>query len=1145
MALDRNDIDLLAEAISRANRAGGGSVGGGTTTGSATTSKSTAGATRATDDLTISIERSRESFQNLQKSSKEYGTTAKLNNIANGLFKQTTEKSERYMRDLNTAIHHQESALDEARKSGNVNKEKEIQGTLKTLQTQKLNQERTQQSTGAIGESVKGMVGGFAQLQNALIGIEAQYQANMMQMISQGASGFSLFGASVEANIERVSAATHAYADAAKSAGSALGQMGGVILPLVGFALNLMADRAKAVADANKTLALQGIRILVEEGNKLIKTHMAMTSSGLIFANGMQGLVNATEGTKLRLEEMAEVVKNNKEAFVGTGLGMADATARVGKVAKMFAAETGQFAKMDRQLLALGYSYQEQAGMAAETLSNMRRGANGQAVTDKQVAETTASYAKNLALLNQLSGDDAKRQQEKVKAENTTLAFEMEKAKMSPKQRAELDAAMSAMTELERKNLRERMIYGTVINKQGAVMEAQVPSMRKNGEEFAKQLKANQLTAQSVLDVNAKTGDKVQKEILKNGRGVALALDAGKGDVEGAGKGMADKLRKTFAETPKAIAEANKSIVEQTEAAKGPTTAGDPTAALLDAIEIGAVAAKNMQNRVVQNIGEIAEQLKKHYKGLEDAYAKRNFVSDGGGGGSQDLMNMAIAAMIALPIVRGLLSGGWTAAMNKVKTGSWMGKVTPEAPTPATAAATPAANAKNVSMSTVDRAKEIQAKTPGMSSKDALAEARRTGGFKQLAEAESKIAQGLAKSGPAITTVTNEAGMLSKSMSFMKSGFQKLGTKIPLVGTALAVTMAGFNIAGIEAREAAGEISADQARIEEGGVVGGAVGGLSGGLAGAAAGAAIGSVVPVIGTVIGGLIGGALGAWGGEALGAELGESLMSHWGSITEFASNAGKTVADTWAATKNWLTTDGAAYWGMFKSGAAELGSKALDLAKSLPVIGPIVQGVESALSSAKAHFQSAGKMVSGFLSDSAAKFKQTFPELTAGVEKVVGSMKTGLGSLMESISATASKTWGWVKEKTGFADKPETPSTAKPAAKPAEVPPTTKPADKPVAVPANATPVAPATRPSAAKSTPVVATAAVPEKKGLTAAEKAAVYETIATNTKYTADLLASQQKNMESLQRQMIQLLGGINQNTSDTATSSKKIAGNTK
>jgi hypothetical protein len=97
----------------------------------------------------------------------------------------------------------------------------------------------------------------------------------------------------------------------------------------------------------------------------------------------------------------------------------------------------------------------------------------------------------------------------------------------------------------------------------------------------------------------------------------------------------------------------------------------------------------------------------------------------------------------------------------------------------------------------------------------------------------------------------------------------------------------------------------------------------------------------------------------------------------------------------------------------------------------------------------------------------------------------------------------------------------------------------------------------KPSATTATPVTATqtqeapavkiapTAAPQKAGLTAAEKAAVNETIATNTKYTNDLLISLQKTMEVTNKAMIQQLAQLTGHAADTSSAAKKTAMNTR
>ena len=72
MALDRNDADVIAEAIVRANRqSGGGSLGGGSGSGGGSSGKAYTEAEKAAADLSRSLNEAKASFQNLQKTSKD------------------------------------------------------------------------------------------------------------------------------------------------------------------------------------------------------------------------------------------------------------------------------------------------------------------------------------------------------------------------------------------------------------------------------------------------------------------------------------------------------------------------------------------------------------------------------------------------------------------------------------------------------------------------------------------------------------------------------------------------------------------------------------------------------------------------------------------------------------------------------------------------------------------------------------------------------------------------------------------------------------------------------------------------------------------------------------------------------------------
>jgi phage-related protein len=222
------------------------------------------------------------------------------------------------------------------------------------------------------------------------------------------------------------------------------------------------------------------------------------------------------------------------------------------------------------------------------------------------------------------------------------------------------------------------------------------------------------------------------------------------------------------------------------------------------------------------------------------------------------------------------------------------------------------------------------------------------------------------------------------------------------------------------------------------------------------------------------------------------------------EWYDSAAKGTAALWASTSEWVSKK----WG-------ELGNFMTDVVNKFPK-----------------SFEEAKTMALGFVNNVKDKFNKAFPELYNMLEQVFNKVSGVVTGLLDSITKTASDSWNWIKEKTGFGDKKAASTQTAAAATTTTAPTTTAaPSATPGATPASST---------ATKSQP----SAIPEKKGLTAAEKAAAMETVATNTKYTNDLLIAQQKMMDGLQRQMLQKLDMIASHSMDTASAAKKTAKNT-
>jgi hypothetical protein len=76
------------------------------------------------------------------------------------------------------------------------------------------------------------------------------------------------------------------------------------------------------------------------------------------------------------------------------------------------------------------------------------------------------------------------------------------------------NTALATMTEQEKQNLKDRAMFGAVINKQGAIAEATIKELRSKGEEQFRLLDAGLLTAETNAQLNAQYGEEIKNSVM-------------------------------------------------------------------------------------------------------------------------------------------------------------------------------------------------------------------------------------------------------------------------------------------------------------------------------------------------------------------------------------------------------------------------------------------------------------------------------------------------------------------------------------------------------------------------------------------------------------------------------------------------------
>jgi hypothetical protein len=320
-------------------------------------------------------------------------------------------------------------------------------------------------------------------------------------------------------------------------------KIGPIISGVVGKLTNVLGNVTKAIGGALQF----AVEILATELDKTNKAFDTITSSGALFADGMTGMRKAAGAAGLTLGNFVEVVRKNSETLAAAGLGVTGGSKKMGE------ALTAGGDGMKLRLLNLGFSFEEQAGLVAEVMADMRQAGEAR-LAPAEVAQATQKYAENLRIISNITGEDAKQRMGAARQAANQLAFQQKLAGMNEKQRQATVAAMANMSEIQRKNFMDTVLFGSVINREGAAAAAMSSGLSDSVTEMADNFTRGVLTPEVVRSINATYGETIKAQALEQGNSIGLAAAAGVG---GIASSLAELFSKEITErikfTPQAI----------------------------------------------------------------------------------------------------------------------------------------------------------------------------------------------------------------------------------------------------------------------------------------------------------------------------------------------------------------------------------------------------------------------------------------------------------------------------------------------------------------------------------------------------------------------------------------------------------------
>lgn len=340
--------------------------------------------------------------------------------------------------------------------------------------------------------------------------------AQFVRGLQSSSNGIQMGASILNAGVGLANSAAQGLAGATTAIGTGLMAILRGPFKLLGAAVAGLGTAFGFLAERVTRVVKFGIEVLSVELEKTIAGYRATSQAGALFADGLSGMRQAARSATLTVDQFAKVLSVHSRDLAQLGMGVTQGALKMGRVLS-----TGGDQMRDR-LLKLGYGFEEQAGLVAETMSQMRGLGGPLRATDTEIVQQTQKYAESLRLIAGITGEDAKKKIEQARQQSRVLAFQQYLAGKDEKQRLAINAAMATMTEAEKRNLMDRAVLGTVINKEGAIYEATVKGARSKGEEAFRLLQTNNLTAETNAKLNAEYGGQIKESTMAQ-KSIAIA----------------------------------------------------------------------------------------------------------------------------------------------------------------------------------------------------------------------------------------------------------------------------------------------------------------------------------------------------------------------------------------------------------------------------------------------------------------------------------------------------------------------------------------------------------------------------------------------------------------------------------------------
>jgi hypothetical protein len=424
----------------------------------------------------------------------------------------------------------------------------------------------------------KAVIQGLTAFSKTTTGAVGKTMGGFVRGLQDGSSAFALAGGVMEGAMDVANAGAQALGTGMTTIGSTMAtstnprvRMLGIAAAAAGIAINGLSTAVTGVGKFIVSYMIKQLEMTVEAFQKT-------SSAGAMFAGGMTEMTYAATEAGLTVKQFSDVMQKHAGDLGMAGMGVTEGSKRIG------GALTAGGKEMRTSLLKMGYTFEEHAGLVAETMRDMSQTGGPLRASNIQVAKETEKYAENLRVISAISGEDAKKKMEETRRKAGQLAFQQKLDQLEPTQRAAVLRGFSNMSDLQQDNFMDMVNFGSVINERGAIAESANAAFADQDRAFYKAYQDRTLSEESVRDIQKQHNDAIRKELTQGESSIALGTAQAAGVIGDLGTALGNEL--VFQQN-----HTKEGIVAGEEAAKAQKKANDD---LTNNVVIAAKAAQQL-----------------------------------------------------------------------------------------------------------------------------------------------------------------------------------------------------------------------------------------------------------------------------------------------------------------------------------------------------------------------------------------------------------------------------------------------------------------------------------------------------------------------------------------------------------------------